>query len=204
MIGLRIGGRERVLQLLLLVGAVELAPDFLGVVSVAELQLGRQAVVQLDGDLAVLAVRGGVGGVVTEDVIAAELLLRLHDAGSEIVAVEEHLAAGIGGEGGQGLLRIVDAGALRIVGRAVEDAGAARGGLAGGAAGRVGHQAARIDGINGDVGLDGGVDGGFELRLVVDAGLADAAGDIDQRLLFGQGGQLLDGVFDGGELAGRY
>ena len=56
-------------------------------------------------------------------------------------------------------------------------------------------------GIDRDIRLHGGIDGGFQLRLVLDAGLADAAGNVDQRLLLGQRGQLAHRLFDRGQLA---
>ena len=69
--------------------------------------------------------------------------------------------------------------------------------------GASGHQAARIHGVKRDVGADGGVDGGFDLRVVLDAGLRDAAGEVDQRLFLGQRRQHADGGFQAGQLAVR-
>ena len=68
------------------------------------------------------------------------------------------------------------------------------------AARRVAHQAARINGIDGHVGLDRGVDGSFQLGLILNAGLADAVSDVDQHLLFGKRRELVDDVLNGGEL----
>ena len=67
--------------------------------------------------------------------------------------------------------------------------------------GRGGHQAARVDREEGDVVADGGVDGAAQLRFVVHAGLADAAGEIDQGLLFGQRAQHAGGRFQRGQFA---
>ena len=48
---------------------------------------------------------------------------------------------------------------------------------------RLRDQAARIDGPEGDAGLDGCVDRGVQLRLVVDAVQPQSAGEVDERLL---------------------
>ena len=69
--------------------------------------------------------------------------------------------------------------------------------LAGAAARRVRHQAARVDRIDRHVGLGRRVDRSFQLRLVIDARLADAAGEVDQRLLFRQRRQHARGLLDG-------
>ncbi len=104
----------------------------------------------------------------------------------QIVAVQERLSAGIGGERGQRFLRVVDGGSLRVVVGAVERASSPRARGAGRAARRVGHQAARVQRIHHHVGLHQGVDRGFHLRLVVDAGLAHASGNVHHHLLFRQ------------------
>ena len=54
--------------------------------------------------------------------------------------------------------------------------------LRGIAQGRLRHQAARVDRLERHVGADRGVDGGVQLRLVVDAVQPQAAGEVDQRL----------------------
>ena len=64
-----------------------------------------------------------------------------------------------------------------------------------------GHQAARVHRINRDVGANGGVRGGFDLRLIFDAGLADAARKINQRFLFGEHAQLAGRIFERAQLA---
>ena len=63
------------------------------------------------------------------------------------------------------------------------------------------HQPARIDGIEGDVGADGCVDGGLKLRLIVHAGFLDAARNVDQRLLFRIARETAGGIFERGQLA---
>ena len=93
------------------------------------------------------------------------------------------------------------AGLLRARRTAAVHGAAARRALGGVAQRRRGHQAARVDGEEGHVVADGGVDGGAQLRLVVDAGLADAAGEIDQRLLFGERAQHARRGFQRGQLA---
>ena len=171
-------------QLLFPIRAAHLAPDFTRPISLAMFQLGVELARQLDGNLAELAVHGAVSAVVAEDVIAPQLLLGLRDSGSDVVAVEESFSARIGGQRDQRLLRVVDAVALRVVGRTGERARPARSAFARAAAGRVGHQAAGVDGVEGHVGFGCGRDRSFQLRLVVDAGLTEAAGEVNERLLF--------------------
>ena len=121
--------------------------------------------------------------VVADDVVAGNILLRLHDAHGEIVVVEQRLAAGVAGQRVEGFLlalEIAGDGARRAAGI---HALAARRSLGGVAQRRLRHQAAGIDGIERNVGADGGVDGGLQLRLVIHAVARHAAGEIDQRLL---------------------
>ena len=63
------------------------------------------------------------------------------------------------------------------------------------------QQTTGVDGIKRHVGSHGGVYRGADLRLIVDAGLADAARKINQRLLFGKWSQLARGVFQRAQLA---
>ena len=55
-------------------------------------------------------------------------------------------------------------------------------------------------GVDGHVRLDRRVDRGLQLRLVVDAGLADAAGKVDQRFLLGKRRQHARRLLDRGQL----
>ena len=56
-------------------------------------------------------------------------------------------------------------------------------------------------GKNETFGADGGVDGGAQLRLVVDAVQPQAAGEVDQRLLLVELAEHLDGGLQRGQLA---
>src|ERR1044071_3433209 len=150
------------------------------------LELRREIVVQLDADPPVLSVGRGIGGVVAQDVIAAVLLLYVFEPNGGIVGVEKGLAAGVRRERRQSLRRVVDGGALRVLYGAAEEAAAARRSLRRAAARRSRHQAAGVDRIDGNVGLHRSIDRRFELRLILDAGLANSAREIDQRLLLRQ------------------
>ncbi len=66
---------------------------------------------------------------------------------------------------------------------------------------RLRHQAARVDGPERHAGADGGVDGGVQLRLVVDAVQPQAAGEVDQRFLLVELAQHLGGGLERGQLA---
>src|SRR5208337_3316138 len=68
------------------------------------------------------------------------------------------------------------------------------------AAGRQRHQAARIHGVERDVRLVGGRDGGQQLRLVFYPGAGDAAGKVNDGLPPWNPAQHLRQGFDGGEL----
>ena len=151
-----------------------------------------------------LAVQLVVGRVVAEDVVARNVLLRLHDADREVVVVEQRLAAGVGGQRVESLLLVLE---LRPVRRAPncpvympEPPGEA---LVASPRGAEATQAARVDRVERNVGADGGVDGGLELRLVVHAVALHAAGEIDQRLLLVQRAEHLDGGFQRGQLTVR-
>ena len=72
---------------------------------------------------------------------------------------------------------------------------------AGVAAGNFGHQAARVHGVDRDVGAVRGVGGGAELRAVVFAGLRDAAGELDHRFFAGDVAQQIGDRFQRDELA---
>ena len=63
------------------------------------------------------------------------------------------------------------------------------------------HKAARIDGIEGDVRPTRRIECGAQLRLVIDAVEIQAAGEVDQRFLFAQHAEHLDGGLQRGQLA---
>src|SRR5207249_5171148 len=109
-------------------------------------------------------------------------------------------AAGVGGERDQRLLLVVEALALLPLRLPAEDPAATRGVLAGIASGRRRGQTARVDGIERHVRAFGGVDGGAELRLILDAGLAHAAGEINESLLLRQSREHLGGGFERAQL----
>src|ERR1017187_9294782 len=86
-----------------------------------------------------------------EDVVAGNILLGLHDADAEIVVIEQRFAAGVGGQGSEGFLLALEAGLGRPLRTAGEGALAAGGALGGVAERTGGHQAARVDGVEGAV-----------------------------------------------------
>ena len=100
-------------------------------------------------------------------------LLRLFDSQFDVIAIQERFSARIGRERDQRFLRIVDGGTLRIIGRSIKNAGSARTAHARASAGRVGHQAARIDRVDRHVGFCRGIDRRFKLGLIIDSGFAD-------------------------------
>ena len=136
--------------------------------------------VHLDDDLAVVPIHRGVRGAVAENVIALHVRLHLGERFAEIVAVEERLAAGVGGERDQRLLRLE----IRIVSRgnrvAVISGLAVQARQLRAAAGDNRFQSARVHRINRNIGFDGDVDGGAQLRLVFVAGIAiHAAAEVE-------------------------
>src|SRR5262249_13206746 len=153
-----------------------LSEHLVGVVTVAMLQFDLQLlVVQLDLDAAEAPVLGSVGAVVTDDVVAVDVLLRLGDAETEVVVVEQRLAAGVRGERDQSLLLIVAAiHAASLMGSA-EYAGSARRGDAGVARRGFGNQSGRVYRIKRYIRADRCVHRGSELRLIFDARLGNAA-----------------------------
>jgi hypothetical protein len=71
---------------------------------------------------------------------------------------------------------------------------------AGVAAGRLRDQARNVHRVKRDIRADRGVHGGSKLALVFDAGLRNARGEIDERLLLGEGSQAVGGRFESGQL----
>ena len=113
------------------------------------------------------------------------------DAESKIVVIEESFAPRVGGKRIERLLLVVHLVALPALRRTGEDAGAALRSHTRVPRRRAGNQAARIDRVKRDVRPNRRVDGGAQLRLILRSGLADAAGEIDQRLLLRQRSQHL-------------
>ena len=138
--------------------------------------------------------------VVADDVVAAHRFGGLHDAEREIVVVEHRLAAGVLGEGVQRVLR-----SLEVRGGGIGELAGEHADAAGRAPRRVAersrrHEAARVDRVERDVRANRGVDRGAQLRLVVGAVEAQAAGEVDQRLLLGQRPQHRDRRLQRGQL----
>ena len=149
----------------------------------------------------VLAVLRGIRAVVTENVVAADIGLHGLDSERQVVTIEQRLSAGVGRQREDGVLRIVKRAAGAQLRAAGEYARAFRRSLGRIAGRRHGHQAARIDGIKRNIGAHRRVHRRADLRLIVHAGLADAARKIDQRLLFREWRQFARGVFQRTQLA---
>ena len=194
---------QRLLQLPLPIRGGRFVECHGGEIPVAEVELRLELLGNLDLHAAEFAIFHGIGVVIAEHIVAAEVLVGLLDAQGEVVRIQQGLAAGIVGEREQGFLLVVELGLLRGDGISGEHLRAARGCLAGVSAGNQRHQAAGIDGVERDVGANGGVDGGFELRVVLDARLGDAGGEVDERLFLGQGSQHADRGFQARQLAVR-
>ena len=154
-----------------------------GVVAGAVLQLGVGMVLERDGEMTVCAVAPGVGGVVADDVVGLGVVLHLLEGGGEVVGVGEELAAGVGGEGAEGLLRAEVGAELGLHGCAAVCTGAAAAALGGVAHGVEGLQAANVHRIHRRVVLDALVGGGADAGLVLDALLGEAAGEVQHALL---------------------
>ncbi len=142
-----------------------------------------------------------IGAVVTKNVVTGDVFLRLHDAQPQVVVVEQRLAAGVGGQRVQRLLLALKVALGRARGAAGIHTLTAWRPLGGIAQRSLRYQAARVDGIERHVAADGGIDGGAQLRLVVQAGLGHAAGEVHQGLLFGQRAEHAHRCFERGQLA---
>ena len=168
--------------------------------AVADARTARNSV-DLHAERAPAAVVRGVAAVVAEQVVAGEIALHVREGFAEVAQIEEALAAGVGGEGGQSFPGILT-GILLMEDRSSLKHGLSRGRAhAGIAAGNFSHEAARIDGVDGDVGAIGGVGGGFQLGAIVFASLGDAAGELQHRLLAGDFAEQIGDGFERGELA---
>ena len=200
-VGDRVAEHDGFLQLALAIGRGELTELLGGEVTAAVVEPGGEFLRGVHLDAAIASVERGVGAVIADDVIAGDILLRLDDAHGKVVIIEQRLAAGVGGQGIERLLLALEVtlgGALRVAGVHSLAAGRPLGGVA---HGRGGDESAGIHRIEGDVTPDGGIDGGAQLRLVVGAGAAHAAGEVDERLLLRQARQHLHGGFERREFA---
>ncbi len=123
----RIAEHQRILKLPLFVRGVELREHLVGVVAVAVLQLDLKLFVhQLHIDAPVAAVLGDIRAVITNDVVAVDVFLRLRDAQVEIVVVEQRLAARVGRKRHERFLLIIAGIDAAALGAAGENPGAAR------------------------------------------------------------------------------
>ena len=126
-----------------------------------------------------------IRAVVAQQIISGSIGLHGTEGLAEVSQIEKAAPAGIGGQRGQSLTRILARAAL------LEDGGAGKHGVAAGrsgagiAAGNFREQAARVHGVNGHIGAIGGVGGGAKLGAIVFAGLGDAAGELQHRFLAG-------------------
>ena len=199
----RVAQHQRLLQLTLPVAGRELLEFLAGKVARAVVELGAGVPADLHFDAPVASIGGGVRAVVAEDVVTGDILLRLHHAHRKIVVIQQRLAAGIGSQRVQRFLLALELalpGAHRTAG---VQALSARRSLRGIAQRGGSHQAARIHRIEHHVVTDRRVDGGAQLRLVVDSGACHAAGEVDQRLFLRESAQHLHRRFQSRQLAIR-
>ncbi len=127
-----------------------MAELLVGVVALAIIEVGCLVVGQRNLDVAEAAILDGVGGVVAEDVVVGDGLLRLHNAAVKVVVIEQRLAACVAGQGVQRVLRLLEVGAdgaARL--RPVYIARVALRALRGVAQRRLGDEPAGIDGPEG-------------------------------------------------------
>ena len=154
-----------------------------GVVAVAMLD-PQARLVDADADAAEASVAGRVAAGVAEHVVRRRIGDHPGVDAGEVVGVEECPAPGVAGERDERVLARRLAVELARHAAAREHRGAAAAArLAGGAAGDDRLEAAGVDRIDRDVGLDRAVDRRAQLDLVVLAALRHAAAEIDNRLL---------------------
>ena len=180
-----IAEHQRVFKLALFVCDRELAEHFGTEVALTVVELGF-GICERDLDLAELAVGLGIGRVIAEDVVVSDRRRGLHDATAEIVGVEQRLAAGVAGKRVERVLRGLKTSVAGLRGRARIHADVAGRALRRVAERSPGDQASCIDRPEGNARADGRVDRRVQLRLIVDAVQAQAAGEIDQGLLLAQ------------------
>ena len=120
---------ERIFKLALFVYIRELGEFLVGEVALAVVQLGLGIRGEGDLDATEVAVLGGVGGVVANEVIVGNGFLRVDDAAVEVVVVEEGFAAGVAGQGVERVLRLLEVAGVSLCGGSGVDAGVAGGSL---------------------------------------------------------------------------
>ena len=130
-----------------------------------------------------MAVPRRIAGVVANHVVIRNGLLRLHDAASQIVVVEQSLAAGIAGQGKQRVLRLLEVAGVGLGRAAGVHPGIARRALRRIPQRRLGDQPSCIDRPERNARANGGVDRGMKLGLVIDPVESESAGKVDKRLL---------------------
>ena len=91
------------------IGSGEFAELFRGVIALAIIQIGGQVRVQRDFDAPEFSVLSRIAGVIPQDVVARNGLLRLDDSPGQVVIVEQSLSAGIPGERIKRVLRLLKA-----------------------------------------------------------------------------------------------
>ena len=108
-LGERIVERKRILKLALLVARIHLAPHLARVITAPVIELRRfRKRCHLHRYVPILAILRGIGAVISENIVTADVGLHGFDAEREIVAVEQSLSTGIGSQGVNGVLAIVE------------------------------------------------------------------------------------------------
>jgi hypothetical protein len=153
----------------------------IGVVTFPIAQLCIQALREGYLDAAEVTILRGIGGVVTEDIVVRDRLLGLDDAARQIVVIEERLAASVSGQCIERFLRPLEVSGGGEGSGAGVNAGVTLRTLGCIAQGSLGNETARVDRPERNAGLDGGIDRGMKLCLVIDPVQAKAACKITSR-----------------------
>src|SRR3984885_2585407 len=192
---------ERVFELTLFIDGVEVAELLIRVVALAVIEVRAYVLRERDFHPAEMSIPGRVRGVVANDVVIGDGLLRLNDTAGQVVGIEEGFAAGVAGEGEKSVLRLLEVGGRGLGGGAGVHAGIALRALGSIAQWSLCDQTAGVDGPERDTRSNSRVDGSVQLCLVINAVEAQAAGEVDERFLFVQLAQHLGRGLQGGELA---
>ena len=200
-VGDGVAEHQRLFELPFFIRGRELIEFLAAEVTLAVVELGRSYFLKRDLHAAELAIQCGIGRIVADDVVTGKGFLRIEDAAAQVVDIEQRLAARVGGQRVHRILRALQTLHIGHRARAGIHGRAARRSVGGIAHRRQRHQAPRVDGEQRHVGADGGVGGGAQLRLVIDAIEAHAAGKVDERLLLIQIAEHLRGGLNGGKLA---
>jgi len=153
------------------------------------------------GESAVASVAARIGGAIAEDVVGGGVVLDAGEGGSEVVGVKEGLAAGVRRERGHDFLGVEVGVEVVLEGGAVVAVGSAEAASGGVAEGGDGLEATGINAVDGEVGAYGGVDGGAQGGLVLDAVALDSAGEVEHGFLLVNVGEGFGDGGDGEELA---